>query len=223
MAETTLITLSTSAYTALGTTQTAVGCFVQPSQRVRLCVATSLPAANTTGFVAVEPASGEPYLFVDFTEFGIGSGDEVYALSEYGSVGLVVVRGTSSAGAAPATIVAPLGRAADAASVSVALSTEDVALLPAVSVATASLSALASLATSAQLLAANSSRTGLMLVNTDANDCRIKYGTTASASSFSAIVPGNNGYWEMPRPIYTGRIDAIWDADGSGSLFATEL
>lgn len=29
--------------------------------------------------------------------------------------------------------------------------------------------------------------------------------------------------WEMPQPIYTGRIDAIWSTDGSGSLIGSEL
>lgn len=86
-----------------------------------------------------------------------------------------------------------------------------------------SLSALASAATSARLLAANQSRKGLILVNTDANAVYVKYGTTASATSFTVIIPGNGGYWEMPAPIYTGQIDAIWAADGSGSLYATEL
>lgn len=86
----------------------------------------------------------------------------------------------------------------------------------------ASLSALDSAATSAQLLAANQSRKGLILVNTDANAVYVKYGTTASATSFTVTIP-SGGYWEMPAPIYTGRIDAIWAADGSGSLYATEL
>lgn len=86
----------------------------------------------------------------------------------------------------------------------------------------ATVTALASAATSAQLLAANSSRKGLMLNNTDANAVLVKYGTTASATSFTVRIT-QNGYWEMPKPIYTGRIDAIWEADGSGSLYATEL
>jgi hypothetical protein len=90
------------------------------------------------------------------------------------------------------------------------------------SASSASLTTLASAASSAQLLAANSSRKGLLLYNTDANAVLIKYGTTASASSFSARIP-QNYYWEMPLPTYTGRIDAIWEADGAGSLFATEL
>lgn len=81
---------------------------------------------------------------------------------------------------------------------------------------------LASAATSAQLLGANTARTGLLLTNTDANSVYVYYGTTATSTKFSVIIPAN-GYWEMPQPIYTGRIDAIWAADGSGSLIGTEL
>jgi hypothetical protein len=89
-------------------------------------------------------------------------------------------------------------------------------------VSTATVSSLASAATSAQLLASNTSRKGLILYNSDANTAYVKYGTTASATDFTVpIAP--SGYWEMPQPIYTGRIDAIWAADGSGSLFYTEL
>lgn len=87
----------------------------------------------------------------------------------------------------------------------------------------ASVTKLDSAATSAQLLAANPARKGLILQNTDANDVYVKYGTTASATSFTVKVPGNGGYWEMPTLVYTGRIDAIWAADGAGSLIATEL
>ncbi len=81
---------------------------------------------------------------------------------------------------------------------------------------------LASSASSAQLLAANSSRKGLMLTNTDTNTAYLYYGTTATASKFSAIIPGS-AYWEMPEPVYTGRIDTVWVADGSGSLIGSEL
>lgn len=81
---------------------------------------------------------------------------------------------------------------------------------------------LASSASSAQLVAANTSRKGLLLNNTDANPVYIYYGTTATASKFSVRIPPNS-YWEMPQPVYTGRIDAIWSADGSGSLIGSEL
>jgi hypothetical protein len=81
--------------------------------------------------------------------------------------------------------------------------------------------ALASAATSAQLLAANAARKGLMLTNTDANAVYLYYGTTATTAKYSVLIP-SNGFWEMPQPIYTGRIDVIWAADGSGSLIGTE-
>lgn len=90
-------------------------------------------------------------------------------------------------------------------------------------VSAATLSAVASAATSAQLLAANAARKGVLLCNTDANAVLLKYGTTASATSFTVRVPGGNGQWEMQQPIYTGRIDAIWEADGTGSAYVTEL
>lgn len=89
-------------------------------------------------------------------------------------------------------------------------------------VSTATPAALASAATSAQLLAANASRKGLLVTNTDANTLYLKYGATASATDFTVAIP-TGAYWEMPQPIYTGRIDVIWAADGSGSAVYTEL
>lgn len=81
---------------------------------------------------------------------------------------------------------------------------------------------LASAATSAQVIAANTARTGLYLTNTDVNDCHIYFGTTATTVKFSVRL----GYLDtfiMPAPIWTGRIDAIWAVDGSGSLIGSEL
>ena len=86
----------------------------------------------------------------------------------------------------------------------------------------ASITSLASLGTSQQALAANVGRRGLIVHNTDGNACYLKYGATASAASFTVVVAAG-GSWTMPEPIYTGRIDAIWAADGTGSLFMTEL
>ncbi len=88
--------------------------------------------------------------------------------------------------------------------------------------ATATLSTVASAATSAQALAANASRIGVVAYNSDANAVLLKYGTTASGSSFTYRIPAG-GHWEMPSPTYTGRIDVIWEANGDGSLFITEM
>lgn len=90
------------------------------------------------------------------------------------------------------------------------------------SIASPTLSSVASSASSGQALAANTARQGVIAVNTDANDCYLKYGSTASLTSFTVRIP-SGGYWEMPLPIYNGRIDVIWSAAGSGSLFLTEL
>lgn len=89
-------------------------------------------------------------------------------------------------------------------------------------IATATLSQVASSATSGQLLAANASRKGAMIQNTDTNNLYLKFGTTASLTSFTVRIP-QNGYYELPQPVYTGRIDGIWDIDGSGSAVMTEL
>lgn len=86
----------------------------------------------------------------------------------------------------------------------------------------AAVTSVASGATSATLLAANGTRRGAVLYNSDANALLLKYGATASASSFTYRI-GSGVTWEMPNPIYTGIIDGIWEADGSGSAFITEL
>jgi hypothetical protein len=31
------------------------------------------------------------------------------------------------------------------------------------------------------------------------------------------------GFYELPQPVYTGRIDCIWASDASGAMRITEL
>lgn len=91
------------------------------------------------------------------------------------------------------------------------------------SVSAASITSLASSASSVQLLAANASRLGLILYNSDANTAYVKYGATATTALGGYTVPiPSGGYWEMPRPIYTGRMDVIWSSLGSGGMTVTE-
>lgn len=87
---------------------------------------------------------------------------------------------------------------------------------------TSTVTSVASAATSAQMLASTAGRRGAMMFNDDANAVYVKFGTTASATDYTVQIPGG-GYYEFPLPIYTGRVDAIWVADGSGSLRITEI
>lgn len=66
------------------------------------------------------------------------------------------------------------------------------------------------LATSQQLLAANASRLGLSFYNDSSSGVFIKFGVTASASSFVRYLLPND-FW-IPSILYTGRVDAIWDS-----------
>lgn len=72
------------------------------------------------------------------------------------------------------------------------------------------------------LLGSTSGRLGVIVYNDSTAILYLKYGTTASTTSFTVIIPAG-GTWEMPRPIYTGAIDGIWSANASGAARITEL
>lgn len=89
------------------------------------------------------------------------------------------------------------------------------------SVSTASLSNVSSSASSVTLLASNASRKGFACFNDSTQNLFIKFGATASSSSYTVRVAPTQ-YYEMPLPIYTGIIDGIW-ASANGSARITEL
>lgn len=88
--------------------------------------------------------------------------------------------------------------------------------------ASASLSSVNDTASNATILSSNSSRKGVIIDNNSTQELKIKYGSTASATSYSVRIPPG-WLWTMPWPIYTGQIDGIWGADGSGAAYITEL
>jgi len=51
---------------------------------------------------------------------------------------------------------------------------------------------------------------GVIIYNDGNAPLRIKFGTTASATDFTQLIPKNSSY-EAWTPTYTGRIDGIWD------------
>jgi hypothetical protein len=88
-----------------------------------------------------------------------------------------------------------------------------------------SVTSVAASLTNVQLLASNASRKGAMFFNDTANANSVIYlklGTTATTSSFTVKI-ANGSYYELPSPIYTGQIDAIWSTVANGNVRITEL
>lgn len=75
--------------------------------------------------------------------------------------------------------------------------------------------------TNQTLLASNSGRKGVTCQNDSTSSLFLKYGATATSTSYTVKVPPGS-YWEMPQPPYTGQIDGIWSADASGAARLTE-
>jgi hypothetical protein len=89
------------------------------------------------------------------------------------------------------------------------------------SCSSATLSSVASSASSVTLLSSNSARRGMLVFNDSTAVLYLAYAATATTSAYTVqITP--NGYWEMPKPIYPGAISGIW-ASANGNLRITEL
>lgn len=85
---------------------------------------------------------------------------------------------------------------------------------------TATLSNVVSSATNVTLLTANDNRIGATIYNDSTQSIYVKFGTTASNSSFTVLL-ATNTYYEVPAG-YTGRIDGIW-VSANGNARVTEL
>lgn len=86
--------------------------------------------------------------------------------------------------------------------------------------ATGTLSNVASSATSVVILASNSSRKAATVYNDSTQILYLKFGTTASTTSFTAPLAAAT-YYEVPGG-YTGEIDGIW-ASSNGFARVTEI
>lgn len=88
---------------------------------------------------------------------------------------------------------------------------------------TATVTQQADQATNVTLQAANASRKGLSIFNDSTEILYIKFGATATTTSYTVKIAAQ-GYWELPRGngLYTGIIDGIWANNGSGFSYATE-
>lgn len=90
---------------------------------------------------------------------------------------------------------------------------------------TATLSNVAASASNVTLLSANTARIGATITNDSSALVYIKFGTTASTTSYTVVLAGAASapfsYYEVPAG-YTGRIDAIW-ASAAGNARITEI
>jgi len=77
-------------------------------------------------------------------------------------------------------------------------------------------------AVSTTLLASNANRRGVIIHNNSTSILYVKYGATASATSYTYKVPADTTL-EMADPAYQGVIDGIWSADSTGFATITEL
>ena len=90
--------------------------------------------------------------------------------------------------------------------------------------ATATLSNVASSASSVTLLAANTGRLGVVIVNDSTAILYVKFGSTASTTSFTYQVAATMGTLDLTDVpvVYTGIITGIW-ATANGNARITEL
>jgi len=135
-----------------------------------------------------------------------------------GSADIGGVNLTKVAGTATATGSGVLG----AGTQRVVLATDQ----PAVAIApqkgsTATVTQVACSTTSAQLLASNSARKGAAIFNDTAVVALVKFGTTASTTSFTVKLPAGTVYDLSGPEIYYGRIDCVL-ASSTGNVYATE-
>lgn len=72
------------------------------------------------------------------------------------------------------------------------------------------------------LLSSNGDRLGAIIFNDSTQTLYVKFGTTATTSDYSVKIYPDEGY-ALDPPVYTGQIDGIWAADGSGAARVTEL
>lgn len=86
---------------------------------------------------------------------------------------------------------------------------------------TPTLTNVASSASNVTLLASNASAKSRIVYNESTAVLYLKYGATASATSYTTQVPANS-LFEFPQPTYTGQVDGIW-ASANGNARVTEV
>ena len=84
----------------------------------------------------------------------------------------------------------------------------------------AMVASVAASATNVTLLGSNGSRVGFAVYNDSASVCYLKFGATASSTSFTVLLSAGSYYEYAGHGVYTGQVDAIW-ATATGSARVT--
>lgn len=88
---------------------------------------------------------------------------------------------------------------------------------------TATLANVAQIATSVTLLAANTARMGAVFVNDSTSILYMKYGASASITSYTYKMDPYDTVEINANMLYTGLVSGIWAAAGSGNARVTEV
>ncbi len=216
--DTTLAKLTIAQSTALGSnTQTMVGGSVTTAAPTYTTGNINPLSLTTTGALRVDnSASTQPI-----------SGTITANIGTSGSLALdaTLTGGTQTTGITDGTNTATVTAASTAAvatdkAVVVAISPNNSVVVVPTTAATSTLTAVGSSTSSVTLLSSNTSRKGAAIYNDSTSIVYVKFGTTASSTSFTVILTSNS-YYEVPFN-YTGRIDGIW-VSVNGNARMTEL
>jgi len=89
-------------------------------------------------------------------------------------------------------------------------------------ITTATLSNVSGSASSVTIIASNSSRRRLIIVNDSTANLYLKFGATASTTSYTVLLNAGDTYESPIFAVYTGIIDGIWSS-ATGSARITEM
>lgn len=128
---------------------------------------------------------------------------------------------TDDCGAAGHAQIAKLAISADGSATAIPADATDGLRVHESRAATATLANVSGSASSVTLQASNTARRGLVIVNDSTVNLYVKFGSTASATSFTYKLPPG-ATLELPVPIYTGIVTGIWDS-ATGSARMTEI
>lgn len=120
-----------------------------------------------------------------------------------------------------AGIPAALGQTVMASSMPITIASDQTTLPVAIAnVSSATVTSVTGNPASVTLLSSNASRKMSTFYNDSTKILYLKFGTTASTISYTVQIPAG-GYYELPSPVYSGRIDGIWNGT-NGAARITE-